>query len=1223
VVLAVTVQWKVRLRSVRGVSTEPKASRIGAPSNVMHLTHTLPNHAYRIEENLVAVRIAPGLLWFMLMTWNMGAGVSICAGQGDRGGIIGRVIDPTQAVVTKATVTAKSLDTGYLRETRTGPDGRFLISLLDAGRYRIEVTAQGFATLLREPITVRATETTDLQRLSLTIGVASQNVTVTGDAALLQTTSATLGKVFDDQMIEGLPLVTRNFTQLLTLQPGVVADVPNAAAFGNGTAGFSVAGSRLYDNSVLINGINAISSTVLSSPLAGLAVPAPDTIQEFKVQTQLYSAEFGRAGGASVNLVTRSGTNQLHGNIYEFFRNQDMNANDFFLKTSQAENGNPNQAPVLKQNQFGGTLGGPIRRDKAFFFVSYEGTRQINGAAPGVAFTNAAYPLLPPGDRSNTAAFRAALGAIYGGRTGYLGESPGNGNTILPDGSNINPVAIAILQAQLANGSYLLPSFAPNSLNDHAGGFNGGQVYSNASFSFPSKFDEDQYVIDLDDQISARQTMSGKFFLGGQTINSPAGNVPGFVFTTLPQNTNFSLTHTFILSPTLLNEALVGYVRITSPQLRNDPITPADVGMLAAPGAGEHFPEIYLANAGGLQFGADDVTNSSKENMFTYSDVVSKVVGRHSMRCGATFVRHQLNTNQDVAAAGQIFLYQFSDFLLGQDGAQNGTGSSDLLARFASTGSFAKDLRFNDFSAFFQDDWRVSHEFTVNLGLRWDYFGWPTDTQGRLAGFDTRLIAEGPFGIPPAGGTYSGYTIAQAYVQQHPNAVIPPGVAVVSNSLMDGNDLKNFGPRIGFAWQPVDRISVRGGYGIFYPRVSSIVALANVAGPPFNDTGLGFGALGTLQDPFSALNLPPNSAYPLWQPRQYMPGVPASVFLSPTDPTSRNPYAQQWNTSVQYEVAHDFLLEIGYMGSHGLRLLNTRAANQPGIASVSNPIRGVTTNTTANTEARVPVAGIAQDRGVALTQFSGSSKYEALVASLNKRFSYGLQFLTAFTYGKSTDNNSLTPQGDVLNSQVPGDNTNLNHWGLSSFDRKFRSTTSFIYDLPKPFRRGSIAYRVFGGWTTAGVVTFQSGTPITFLAPFASSAVTPAIYLTPDVVSAVTLAQLQGSGPVENRLTHYFGSPGLRSPGTLFVLPGPVDFGGLGRGLAIRAPGQKSIDFTLSKRVSIRERVNLEFRAEAFNLFNWVNFGTPDSNVGDPGFGIISSTTTSPRVLQLAVKLSF
>jgi len=529
----------------------------------------------------------------------------------------------------------------------------------------------------------------------------------------------------------------------------------------------------------------------------------------------------------------------------------------------------------------------------------------------------------------------------------------------------------------------------------------------------------------------------------------------------------------------------------------------------------------------------------------------------------------------------------------------------------------------NDFSAFIQDDWKVSRNLTVNLGLRWDYFGWPTDTQGRLAGFDTSLIAEGPYGIPAAGGSFSGYTIAQAYVQQHPDAVIPAGVTIVGNTLMDGEDLKNFAPRIGFAWHPVGHLSVRGGYGIFYPRVSSIVALANLPGPPFNETALGSGAAGTLQDPFSSLNLPPNSAFPLWQPRQYIPGAVPSVSVFPTDPTSRSPYVQQWNLTLQYELARNLLFETGYMGSHGLRLLNSRAANQPGVASAADPIRGVTTNTYANSNDRTPVTGIVGDSGLALTQMSGSSKYEALVASLNKRFSRGLQFLSAFTYGKSMDNNSLTPQGDVFRSLVPGDNTTLNHWGLSAYDRKFRSTTSFLYDLPSPRGKGFVANRVFGGWTTSGVATFQSGTPITLLAPFSTSAVTPSHTRTPDLASGVTLNDLEGTGSVESRLTQYFSSPGLGHPGTLFVLPGPVDFGTLGRGLAIRAPGQKSIDFVLSKRTSLREAVSLEFRAEAFNLFNWVNFGAPDSNIGDPGFGIVSSTTTSPRILQLALKLRF
>jgi hypothetical protein len=289
------------------------------------------------------------------------------------------------------------------------------------------------------------------------------------------------------------------------LQAGVVSEIPNGDALGTGTQGFSVGGSRYYDNSILIDGINAVGAVTAGS--YQVSVPAPDSVNEFKVQTQLYSAEYGRAGGASVNLVTKSGTNHLHGDVYEYFRNDALNANDFFYKAAQLENGQANKAPVLRQNQFGGTIGGPIRKNKTFFFFSYEGTRQINGISGAVV--DPSYPLLPPGDRSNTAGFEAALGAIYGGRTGFpLGVCSLNINCIMPDGSNISPAAIKILQAKLPDGSYLFPSFPQSSLNDGAGGLNGGQVYSTANFNRPATYTDDQYIINIDHQISSRQTFS-------------------------------------------------------------------------------------------------------------------------------------------------------------------------------------------------------------------------------------------------------------------------------------------------------------------------------------------------------------------------------------------------------------------------------------------------------------------------------------------------------------------------------------------------------------------------------------------------------------------------------------------------------------------------------------------------------------------------------------------
>jgi hypothetical protein len=998
----------------------------------------------------------------------------------------------------------------------------------------------------------------------------------------------------------------------------------------------------MYDNNILIDGINAVSAATFGPFM--ISVPSPDSVQEFKVQTNLYSAEFGRAGGASVNLVTRSGTNKIHGNVFEFIRNENLNANEFFYKASQMASGRGNQAPILRQNQFGGTIGGPIRKDKTFFFFSYQGTRQLNGAAPGLVFANGLYPRLPAGDRSNEATLRAQLGAIYGGRTGFpfgfCDLIPGIPiNCILPDGSNINPVAIKILQAKLPNGQYMLPSFAPSSYSDGKGGINGGQVYSEASFSFPSHYDEDQYMVNIDHQISTRHTFSGKFFSSGAFQDTPAGNIGVFFNTARPQNRNLMLTHTWVPNPTLVNEVRAGYMRVNWTTLRNDPIGASDVGMLAP--IPNRFPRIAIAMAG-LDIGSASYISKLIENQFTISDTVSKVAGQHSLRFGGTFVRHQLNTDGDLIKAGQLILFGFEDFLLGEDAVGNHMNLifplSNILSSGAQGGSFEKAYRFNDLSFFVQDDIKLRPNFTVNLGLRWDYFAWPHDIRGRLAGFDRTLIEEGFFGIPPSGGSYTGFTLAEAYHRLYPNHPIPTGVTLLSDTLLKGADLNNFAPRVGFAWQPFKHVSVRGGYGIFYPRSSTEAADVQKIGPPFNKTALtAFTPYGNLQDPFTYLNIPPDSAFPMWEPRTYDYDVAPNFFFRAMDPNTRNPYVQQWNLSLQFEFARDFLLEIGYSGSHGLKLLNTLAGNQPGIASPDHPIRGITTNTndSLNVAARVPVAGVMADRGLDLTQMTGESKYNALLISVNKRMSHGLQFLSSFTFGRNSDNNSLNSTdcglaGCVGNAEPPGDNNYNNHWGLTDWDHKVRSTTTFVYELPNLMKnQGALLRKTFGGWQMAAVMTFQSGTPITFAIMQNYSAVKLQGYLTPNMKAGKTLGDIQGSGPIHDRLNGYFASPGTGSApgqepaGTVFAWPGPLDYGHLGRSLPIRTPGQKSIDFALSKRTAIRENTNLEFRAEFFNFFNWVNFGYPDSAVSSPSFGWIRSTTVAPRIIQFALKLNF
>ncbi|NYF92267.1 TonB-dependent receptor [Tunturiibacter empetritectus] len=1173
------------------------------------------------------------------------AGMNVAYSQGAKGGITGSLLDPSGASVVGATVTETNLDTGTTRSTMSKADGIFLFTLVEPGRYRVEVVAKGFKKLVRQPVVVLVTETASLGQVALAVGDVTEIVTVSNQTELLQTESATTGNVFDSNQVSSLPLSTRNFTQLLTLQGGVVTDVPVAAAFGNGTQGFSVAGGRYYDNSINLNGTNAVAAVTGGAYF--IAVPSPDVVEEFKVQSSLYSAEYGQAGGSNVNLVTKSGTNKFHGNVFEFFRNNVLNANEYFYKGSQIEAGNGNKTPILRQNQFGGTFGGPVIKNKAFFFFGYQGTRQINGASPGFVYTLPSYPLLPAGDRSNTASLISSLGAIYGGRVGYpAGVCAAGINCVRTDGSNINPVAINILQAKLPNGQYLFPSFPASALSDGLGGAGDGQVYSNASFSLPGHYNEDQYALDLDYQISNRQLLSAKIFTANINQNSLLGNLPGFTSVAKNQNRNFTLSHTFTASPTLVNEVRAAFLRVALVTNAKDPISASDVGIKPLPDGGSYFPWFLIAQAG-ISASANSVYAANSENQYIIADTVSKVIGRHNIRFGGSYTRHQLPQDSNTGKPGAILMETFQDFLLGQSAAQNGLASigfpySNIIDTAGATGSFAKSYRFNDMSYFAQDDFKLAKNFTLNVGLRWDYFAWPHDTEGRIAGFDPSLIAEGAFGIPNASQSYTGYTLARDYARLHPGKTIPSGVALESNTLVKGEDLKNFGPRVGFAWQPLAHWSVRGGYGLFYPRSSTAAADNEADGIPFNDVEQLVGQpTPTLQDPFDVLNLPADDQFPLWQPRQYVPGGTPGYYNQVLDPNARNPYVQQFNFSIERELGKNSVVEIAYLGSHGLRLLNALAANQPDIASPSNPIRGITTNTYANIQDRVPVAGVIADRGLTLDRFNGSSKYSALVLTFNQRMSHGLQFLSAFTFGRSADNNSLNSgapgagsgglSGGAGNAQPPGDNNLNNHWGLSDWDRKTRSTTSLVYQLPDPLKnRHGFVEKFTGGWETAGIMTFQSGQPITFLMSQAIySAVISDGYLTPDLIPGATLANLQGSGSNKNRLTHYFKSPGLTpgtdmpKPGSSFLLPGPLDYGQLGRGLPIRTPGQKDVDFSLIKETPIHEAIRLEFRAEAFNLFNWANFGAPNATVDSPTFGYISSTTVSPRIIQFGLKLAF
>jgi hypothetical protein len=1200
--------------------------------NTQHHAGTAP-----VKRNRTAAKQTRGdSFWMLLATFAAMLFLYIgqAAAQGGTGQIKGVVTDSTGAVVPGAKVTAISGENGFVRATVSGADGSFLIPLLDPQHYRLVVVAPGFKRLERGPITVQVTETADVGHVALTIGAQSETVTVEAQAQLLDTENATLGKVFDANFIEQVPLSTRNFTQLLGLQAGVIGNIPDTLAFGNGTSSFSVGGGT--ENAINIDGVSATSSST-----GAFSVPSPDALAEFKMQTSAYSAEYGRANGGSVDVTTKTGTNQFHGDGFYFFRDRNLDANLYFLKQTQAINNEPNTPPDLKQNQFGGTIGGPIKRDKLFFFFSYQNTKQVNGNT-GLSI-NDSYPVLPDGDRSNTGALQAFLGQNYGGQAGLFG-----GEAVAADGSNINPVSLAIIQHKLSNGQYLLPYEKPQDVLGL-----GRTDVAQLVFDFPDVYTEKQYLGNVDYKLTSKQTLSTKYFNSHTLVSAANASIPGFTQEKPSVSENAVITHSYVLTPTLVNEFKLGFLRQSSDQVNdNSGLKASSVGMLQTPDALDGFPSFIWA-LNGVTFPSSQLaTLPTTENQFSISDVVNKVKGRHNLRFGGAVYQHQLDLNQ--SRTGAIIVYNAADFLIGQDAAHNGSGFSNLLVTTEVSGNFKRHFLFNDYSPFIQDDYKIRPNLTLNLGLRYDYFAWPTEKDGLMDNFVPSLIGEGQFGIPSVDQEYTGYTISQKFKQKNPSFNLPAGVKTVNDQLGLTPNYKNFAPRVGFAWNPEKGLAIHAGFGLFFTRVSTGIAQGLIEGPPFDDVAFySFGSDGTLQDPFSHLNLPPDSAYPLFAPRQYNPASASTLLYDAATPVLRNPYTEQFNLSVQQQLGNDFLFELAYQGENGVKLLRGLSQNQAGVASAAHPIRGLNTNKTLGDPCgcgsqdianRSPVAGILSDQGLIVSQSTGSNHFNALEATLSKRLSHGLQFLTAFTWSRAFDG---------LSSE--GDNTISNHMTISGGDRTLRLTTAAVYQLgnlinnPTNLAEKALNHGV-GGWNIATSITAQSGTPIGF--QFANTTIgTSAIKLQSnldyDLKPGYTINSIKSHGPTKNRLNNYFNTGKLfyenpttsaqyqcgdqMSVGgqaayakTAFACPGPLSFGNLPPTISsLRTPGQKTVDVSITKLLPIYKEYHLEFRADAFNVFNWAEFGAPDSGPSDPTFGLINSTTVEPRVLQLAMKFKF
>ena len=1204
---------------------------------------------------------------FLLMLVAFAFAPSLLAQSAGTGALTGTISDPSGAVVPNVTVTLTSADTNQVRTVTTGADGGYKFALLPPGTYRIRFSTAGFKTAEVSAVTVNVTETPVLDR-ALEVGAQSEQVTVEAQTEALQTATSTLGNTVGSRTVTALPLSSRNYTQILALSAGTNTTANNATALGKGTQNMSVNGNDPGQNNFQMDGVNITNfansgSANDASLYAGVGIPNPDSIQEFKVQTSTYDASYGRNPGANVNVVTKSGTNQIHGAGFEFLRDTIFNANDFFYNRNNPASATTKQ--ILNQNQFGGVIGGPIKKDKLFIFGSYQGTRQKNGlASQGV--TTAQLPPIPGGDRS-AAGFAAALGAANCPQ-----NNPGNANFVTPsgsqnvacNGSNISPVALAILNIKLPNGQYYFPS-------------SGTSSYKQATFSSPAIYNGDQGLVNFDYLITPKNTLAGRWFYTNDPQIAPlGGQLPGAPSLLGFDNVNSVLKLTTIVTNSIVNEGRVSYQRNLAQTNAQAPpnVTNAQLGITPNVPGVQLPPAIAISASGfsilgGINNGTFSVTNQTQ-----IADQISFSRGRHTMRAGFEWEQNAWPITWS-GTRGNLTVGSFNDLLVG--GPQNtATGQPGNINQcLYCTRSAPQGIIHGYYaaggSAFFQDDFKASSRLTLNLGVRWEYNGALNDKYGNLTQIWVSRLQAVP--LPPSGPTTSGPGVSQWVVPSNFTAHYgqpPDGVGISPNLTTErvGAPLTNFAPRIGFAYQLNNKLVVRGGAGIFFDRVGGDRIVYSVEqGNPYSAT-LDYNSLNnqTLANPFPATPLLGtfSSRYAnfspacLKNPNATIAVCNSNLNIPFLDEVLHTPLIRQYNLGVQYQFAPQWVLEVGYVGSSSINLMEQYHNNNTAVlASAANPINGITTNTVQNVLYRVPYLGY-QAVGVRGTAFDAYANYNSLQATVRKQFSHGFTFQGAYTWSKDM----TVEYNDVANSNNAG---NLaQQYGPATFSRPQRFVANYSYDLPFGTHTGALQ-KVLGGWNVSGVTVVQGGSPMTIADQtagtlFGTSGTSQAGFGRVQMAPGMTYADIVTPGSVEQRLGGISGGPGwfnkvafiappaMSPTGTVYYSvagntgqaqcaaanPGITCgtlYGNSGTGI-ITGPGQFNFDLSILKTTQIFEKQTLQFRAEFFNLFNHPQFTNPNygqgaiyalPNFAAGSFGQITSTSVNPRIIQFALKYIF
>jgi hypothetical protein len=1177
----------------------------------------------------------------------------ICAvalAQGSQtGGITGVVTDPQGAVVPGATVDVISDTTGKSeRRVITGDDGSYTATLLTPGTYHLEVTARNFKKTVVTGVGVRITETAR-QDINLAVGGVTETVEVQAQETLINTASAVTGTAITAQTLERLPLANPNVLFLLSLSAGTASEPTDVRTAGRGTADVNVNGGRTSNNSITLEGVNVNDFNLAHFDTVPL--PNPNVLQEFKIATSLYDATLGSKGGGALGLVIKSGSKDFHYDLYWTHRNDALNANEWFRNA----NGISKRARLL-QNVFGGSASGPVPGAGGFWFFNYQGVRARNGLDPNGSALSPIVQAFPTNPDGTTSA--ALLAARFG---------------LTP--AQIDPVAVRILNQTDTRygGQYLVPRIGQGGCAGLRGTTAADPGNFTCQFSAVAPIVDNQYTISYDRfWRGGNEKLTGRWFWDNGSVAKPYGTDTSLSFprTDLQKNRFLSLSHTHIFSPSKINELRAGYSRYISAFSPTDPITLQDIG--ATRGNSDVFPGIYRVSVTGL-FSTGTGVNDDRgtvSNQYNLVNTYSWIHGKHSMRMGGEAVQYQLNRFNNFAVRGALTF-----------GATTGAGNTftafqnflqgRVTAVQSAFGDPARNFIATDYAGFYQDDWKFTQRLTFNLGLRWEGMSFGRDKLYRAGIYDPSLAARGlnPFLIPEK-VDLAGFKGT-------------PGIKDCAlKSCFDGN---NWAPRVGFAWDihGDQKTVVRGGYGLYYQRLSNQNILQNSLSAPFTVQPLSSNANPTalqLANPLGSQPPPSIIAAAFIPSATRFAGlrrVSGSGPLDPNDPgvapifvneagqaclnyggTATNcsinlasftsapldaytPYTQQWNLTLQRELWKGWAAEIGYVGTHYIGGLGIWDPYQAVVAGPNNPVTvrdingnsyTITTNTVNNEELRHQILGLSRKRGSRYSSNIGQAMYNSLQMTALKRFQRGFYFQAAYTYSHSRDNVSGALSTDELNATRAGQNganiyndqSNVQqNFARGDFDRPHRLVVSYSYDIP--VRRDSFMdNQLFKGWSLSGIVTYQKGLPFSV-----TDSTSGGIFGTAAGTATLTCSSIEQAyttGNIQSRLNNYI-NPACFT--TAAVAPNSAGAGATGYGTtprnAFRGPRQQNWDMSLMKRFHIGERHQFAFRTDFFNLFNHPVFRSPSAvNIGTPStFGRITDTAVPARLIQFGLKYDF